>query len=535
MITITLNGRRATASNLEPLYIGNENSIPVKFVVDPADAIWNGALLVAIFVAITPQGRRIAQPAVIDETGMTSIPDKILYYSGSQVGVGLRGTFETNEEVASNLASLGVSIDGAGGEVLSDIDITEEDESVFAQFTDMIADFMDQANDRIEDAEEAVGEIGDRINEAMQPYSTTEELEPMLVYSGTVGTGTIEGGATVFTASVAGLTNEAIQDGTKIMLHAQAGSAGDLETVRKLRIGADGVEGLLYMAQERPETMITYPWSAGAVIIVTAVTVDAARAWRVDDIYQRATEGIYGVVSVQDTVDGSRARLGVAASPFAVSAAVKAAVPDTTAADAGKELRVNGQGKHVWMTPPPEIPTPTAGDDGKYLKATGAGGVEWGEGGGGSIQPATADTLGGVKVAQTNSVKTDENGRLQANVDAMAFVRMLATVFFANYYKDNPFTCYMDDPAEPDSAAHTIFINNNEAVIDMNVGAFVFVAARDVASWEYEDENYDHQTISITAGSVYVMRLIDDVLEFREATNSILYGLICYGLDWKGE
>ena len=130
----------------------------------------------------------------------------------------------------------------------------------------------DAAETAAEEAEAAAETIDVKIEEALQPYSTTAELAPMLIYSGTVGTGTVESGATVFTAEV-GLRDAEIQDGTKIMLHAQANSAGDIETVRKLRIGADGVEGLLYMAQERPETMITYPWSAGAILCKMQSTV----------------------------------------------------------------------------------------------------------------------------------------------------------------------------------------------------------------------------------------------------------------------
>ena len=61
------------------------------------------------------------------------------------------------------------------------------------------------------------------------------------------------------------------------------------------------------------------------------------------------------------------------------------------------------------------------------------------------------------------------------------------------------------------------------------------MAARDSASWTYEDENYDEQTRSIESGHVYVLRLIDGALDFTEATFSILMGLISFGLDWKGE
>ena len=157
------------------------------------------------------------------------------------------------------------------------------------------------------------------------------------------------------------------------------------------------------------------------------------------------------------------------------------------------------------------------------------------QGGGGYELPvATASELGGVKVDAGNSVKFDADNKLTANMDSMEFVRILATVFYTRYLNTG-YAAYIDDPAKTASEAAALFTNVNEAVIDGNIGAAIFVSARDDNAWEYEDENYDPQTREIKAGTVYVLRLIDSVLEFKEATNSIMFGLICYGLDWKGE
>ena len=399
---------------------------------------------------------------------------------------------------------------------------------------------------------------------------------------------------------------------------------------------------------------------------------------------------------MQDAIDGSRARLGIAASPFAVANAIKAAVPNTAATDAGKALMVNGLGDHVWVQLEKELPdseTTDAGkvlrvqndgsvawnpetkelpdaettDAGKVLSVNAAGDPEWSSNVNDRINAIEAirtdeldlttqteygvalavngtwavsttnkcwmvplpDYLKGISIEANDSFNavytflkstTFENGGMpdfaigssrttilpgetgtiedipddakyiyiqetykQSSItyentptavcfstiaktpilpiqtvadvgkvvtadgqggytlqtpsgsdDSLKFLQTLAMAYKA-LYSNTAYSHVIDNPANSSADAHNAFINANEFVIDGNIGASVFVAARDSASWTYEDENYDEQTRSIESGHVYVLRLIDGALDFTEATFSILMGLISFGLDWKGE
>ena len=104
MITITIAGRRAAASELVPLPTGNVQSIPVAFQIYDTDVLWQNALIVAVFAAKIPSGAYIVRPAVLDETRRTTIPGEVLGVAESEVYVGLRGTFADNREGTTNVA-----------------------------------------------------------------------------------------------------------------------------------------------------------------------------------------------------------------------------------------------------------------------------------------------------------------------------------------------------------------------------------------------------------------------------------------------
>ena len=118
MITVTVSGRRATASNLESLPTGNVQTIRVHVQIEPTDTAWLNAMPVAIFAAKTPKGSWIVRAGVIDENGNTKIPGEVLSVAEAEIYAGVRGTFADNREITTNIASLGKTCYGAGGEIV---------------------------------------------------------------------------------------------------------------------------------------------------------------------------------------------------------------------------------------------------------------------------------------------------------------------------------------------------------------------------------------------------------------------------------
>ncbi len=138
MLTITVNGRRATASDLVPLPTGNVQSIKVQVQMPENDALWQNALIVAVFAAKTPKGSWIVSPGVIDENGQTKIPGDALSVTEADVYVGIRGTYADNREVTTNIAYIGKTCMGAGGEIVDntirDSKLTEATEFLSALY-----------------------------------------------------------------------------------------------------------------------------------------------------------------------------------------------------------------------------------------------------------------------------------------------------------------------------------------------------------------------------------------------------------------
>ncbi len=236
---------------------------------------------------------------------------------------------------------------------------------------------------------DAVAGLAQDISEGLAERPTADELKPKLLYKGTIGSGAAYGGGYAHVATI-DLTDEDVEDGVTIMLNATATSdLGTDETPRFLKLGAEGEPALMYDASFRAQDGVTYPWSAGANLIMTAETYENNRVWRVDGILQRASEnGILGIVSLQDTADGMRARTGIAISPYGAKTYTDSAVPTTTASSAGKVLTVASNGAHTWNDPK-YVPESTSADSGKVLKVNASGGAEWGAAGGGDLPSGT--------------------------------------------------------------------------------------------------------------------------------------------------
>ena len=139
MITISVSGRRATASDLVSLPTGNVQSIKVQFVFPLDDPLWQNALIVAVFAAKTPKGAWIVCPGVIDENKQSTIPGDVLRVADSEIYVGVRATYADNREVTTNVASLGKTVLGAGGEIVD----TQIRDSELTQATEFLSDLYD--------------------------------------------------------------------------------------------------------------------------------------------------------------------------------------------------------------------------------------------------------------------------------------------------------------------------------------------------------------------------------------------------------
>lgn len=149
MITISVSGRRATASNLVSLPTGNVQSIKVQFVFPLDDPLWQNALIVAVFAAKTPKGAWIVRPGVIDEDMQATIPGDVLRVAESEVYVGVRATYADNREVTTNVAGLGKTVMGAGGEIVDNLISNSE----LTGATDFLSDLYELVLSQLPNAE----------------------------------------------------------------------------------------------------------------------------------------------------------------------------------------------------------------------------------------------------------------------------------------------------------------------------------------------------------------------------------------------
>lgn len=150
MITISVNGRRAAASDLVPLPTGNVQSIKVQVLIPDDDALWQNALIVAVFGAKTPKGSWIVRPGVVDEQRQTIIPGEVLSVADAEVFIGIRGTYTNNREVTTNMVSLGKTCLGAGGEIV-DTQIADTELTNATAFLSQIEGLVQSISSGIED------------------------------------------------------------------------------------------------------------------------------------------------------------------------------------------------------------------------------------------------------------------------------------------------------------------------------------------------------------------------------------------------
>ena len=157
MITIKVKGYKAELLETEQLPTGPINYAKVKFIIDPTDTEWTGAMLTATFLALTPRGAKIAAPAPVGAEGIALVPERILSEKCSSLSVGLMGTW-INEgltsRITTNMVNVGVSVPGAGGadfnENITPADLYEYLEKILAEVNSVLSK-IDELEDDVDD------------------------------------------------------------------------------------------------------------------------------------------------------------------------------------------------------------------------------------------------------------------------------------------------------------------------------------------------------------------------------------------------
>lgn len=145
------------------------------------------------------------------------------------------------------------------------------------------------------------------------------------------------------------------------------------------------------------------------------------------------------------------------------------------------------------------------------------------------LPAATADTLGGVKVAATNTVIADENGRLEVNlfpVDWKAVGALLIASLFA--YGDGV-ELLIDNGKYSDEELQRLFEDKNMMLIDGNSTSFLFVPARN-GYLTLLDENYDEHRQYISKSVLLLLQMQNGVLTQRLCSGESLRQLLVQGL-----
>lgn len=146
-----------------------------------------------------------------------------------------------------------------------------------------------------------------------------------------------------------------------------------------------------------------------------------------------------------------------------------------------------------------------------------------------TLPAATADTLGGVRVAQTNAVCTDGNGRLTVNEGCFDW-KLSSALFVVSLLDFNrDLRVLIDSGANPEATVRTQFSEHNMDVIDGNREAFLFVSVRNI-SIPYLDENYDEHDRLFVRGTLYVLRMQNDVLVIESLGGESLRQLLLQGV-----
>lgn len=163
MITVSISGRKATLLKTVDLPSGNDNSIKVNFIFKASDPVWNGAIKVAIFTAVTARGLRKTLPAVINGDGECLIPGKILSTPFSKVSVGAMATYEDGSTASTNLVFINKTDAGAGGDNIYDEEELPIDKNDFEMFMAELA-----------------ASIGVQVNELNTKFETLDPLAESL-------------------------------------------------------------------------------------------------------------------------------------------------------------------------------------------------------------------------------------------------------------------------------------------------------------------------------------------------------------------
>ena len=146
-----------------------------------------------------------------------------------------------------------------------------------------------------------------------------------------------------------------------------------------------------------------------------------------------------------------------------------------------------------------------------------------------TLPAATADALGGVKVAQANAVCTDENGRLTVRECGLDW-KLLASLFVLSMLDFNQqLSVMIDDGSESEAQVQSRFESFNMDVIDGNTQAMLFVSVRN-GTRAYLDENYDEHGMMIVKGNLYLLRMQNGALTVESCAGESLRQLLVQGV-----
>ena len=146
-----------------------------------------------------------------------------------------------------------------------------------------------------------------------------------------------------------------------------------------------------------------------------------------------------------------------------------------------------------------------------------------------TLPAASADTLGGVKVAETNAVRTDANGRLTVNECRLDWKLTTALMILSMLDFNDRLWALINDGTRSESELQTVFTNYNMDVIDGNREALLFVSSQE-CRLNCLDENYDSSSKLFVKGNLYMLYLNDGALTIESLAGESLRQLLLRGI-----